>query len=186
VRNWDDNQRIKTNQPTFNLANSQRNQTKQSNTSNTGAHTFTPNKIQLQDGVEVEEDLFSRISPRWKGNNLHDFSTDAMLKLSLDERHFARQIEDLKDHNPKVSTFSPNKIVVTFQPGPMGIRVEGNCVKVVHPGSQAECAHVGIGWHILAVNGKTQPNNTRAIDKAIDETYKANKPTDILFLKTNT
>lgn len=142
------------------------------------------NGYQSPEDTDIREDMFSRLSPRWRGRNPQNAITDKIISSQQSEEQKVKcntAINKKKD----VTANIPNTTLVTFQPGPMGIRVEGNRVVGVRPGSQAEQAHIVIGWRVIAVNGRLQPNNTKIIDKAIDETYKANKPTVILFLKPN-
>jgi len=128
-------------------------------------------------GVQNPEDLFSHLSTTWKDSNLNCNTSISSTEKNVSISSF----DDLKDPSTKIP-FIPKRTLVTFQPGPIGIRVEGNQVIAIRPGSQAEHAKIRHGWRIIAVNGKKQPNNMKVIDKAIDETYKANKSTNILFL----
>merc|ERR1712083_158282 len=72
---------------------------------------------------------------------------------------------------------------VTFQPGGIGIKYSGSMITEVVEGSQAEEAGVQVGWLITHVNKEPQPDDTAAIDDAIDKTYLADRPSIIKFQK---
>lgn len=72
-------------------------------------------------------------------------------------------------------------IQVSLKPGPIGISFRGNKVNNVVPGSLAENAGICVGWTILEINGKRQPNNHDKISQAIAKTNRTEKVTVISF-----
>jgi len=98
------------------------------------------------------------------------------------ENSFCDEPRLLSDEGSEQDTtqicFSSDYIGITFGSG-----FEGNIVQKVIPGSQAFIKNVGIGWEVLSINGKEQPNDSIAINKTIKSLRLSKKSINIIFLK---
>lgn len=119
------------------------------------------------------QDLFSRLSPEWKG------------KPGPPEVTLASPASPQWNERNLFTKLSPRQkgvvLLVTFPPGRMGVKIQNNTVADVFPGTQAESLGVCVGWQIVSVNGEKMPKSNHLINKAIDKTYKRGKETHILF-----
>merc|ERR1712130_35221 len=78
-------------------------------------------------------------------------------------------------------TLTVRQIEVVFQVGKMGISFQGNLIKHVALGSQADKAGVRCGWKILEINGRPQLNNSENIYTDIQTEFKNDLPVKLLF-----
>lgn len=129
------------------------------------------NRVSKPDGKSSTLDLVSNSSSQWK-------STHIPSKEEKIRNIFPKRKDLLSKMSPRLGVVDA---LMLFRPGPMGIRFKGNRIISVSRGSQAETMGICVGWQILAVNGVMQPNDGVQIDKAIDKTYRSEKPTHILF-----
>jgi len=79
--------------------------------------------------------------------------------------------------------FKNTKLI--FKPESIGIGFNGSRVSVVYPSSQAHLLGVASGWTILSLNGEPQPDETNAIQQAINTSVGKKEKIEMVFSVPN-
>lgn len=109
------------------------------------------------------------------------------IKNGQEHKQEQKEPGDTKQEKKKSDTIEKEKekdnLLITFQPGTLGIGYEGTLITNVKPNGQAALAGVKTGWQIISVNNKNCSDITEDVSKMIDQAIETNKAFTLLFRK---